>query len=175
MVRIDISAMSDGIHEVVANPSPEELELDPEKFDDIEARVRLDIGDHQILAELHISARAELICDRTLVPFQETVHGDFTVVFSKKAVGETAPDESMRPLDPATHELDLGDEMRDTLLLSMPLRKVAPDAQDADLVLRYGEHANDSNVDPRWKALEALKQSPSPPEVAPTGTDDRKS
>ena len=53
MVQIDISTMSSGVHEVILHPSSSDLNLSDDEFGSIEAMVRLDIGDHQILAQTH--------------------------------------------------------------------------------------------------------------------------
>lgn len=160
MVQIDIASMSNGVHEVALNPAPGDLDLNEEEFSDIEARVRLDIGEQQILAQLSVSALANLICDRTLAPFTQSVNGDYAVVFARRPIEEADADETIKPLDPTARELDVTDEIRDTLLLSIPLRKVAPEASDAQLVLTYGgEEDAGVSVDPRWEALRKLKRS----------------
>jgi uncharacterized protein len=159
MVQVDISTMSMGVHEVVVRPSAEELELAPAEFDDIEVMLRLDVGDHLVLVQLKAMADASLVCDRTLIPFTQQVEGEFTVVFSRSQEDDADEEhESVRYLDPAAREIELTDEIRDTILLSVPLRKVAPEADGADLVLSYGVEAAGAGVDPRWDALRKLKQ-----------------
>lgn len=157
MVQIDISTMSAGLHEVVLHPSVSDLDLSGEEFDAIEVLVRLDIGDQQILAQLEVSADTKLICDRTLASFTERVSGRFTIVFTRKAINPTDSNETVKHLGSAARELDVTDEMRDTILLAVPLRKVAPEAREAELVLTYGADAADVSVDPRWEALRQLK------------------
>ena len=160
MVQIDIASMSSGVHEVALKPAAGDLDLNEEEFSDIEARVRLDIGEQQILAQLSVSALANLVCDRTLVPFTQAVNGEYVVVFTRRPAEQAETDETIKPLDPTSRELDVTDELRDTLLLSIPLRKVAPEASDAQLVLTYGgEEDTGVSVDPRWEALRKLKKS----------------
>ena len=156
MVQIDISTMSSGVHALVLHPPAEDLGLSDDDFDEIEARVRLDIGDHQILVHLDVAANARVMCDRTLVPFAQPVNGAFTVVFTKRQIESSDVDETVRPIDPAAREIDLTEEIRDTIVLSVPLRNVAPEASEAELVLTYGELAG-ASIDPRWEALRKLK------------------
>jgi uncharacterized protein len=109
---------------------------------------------------MDVSALAKLICDRTLAPFTQKVSGDYSVLFAKRPIEQADTDEAIRPLDPTTRDLDLTDEIRDTLLLSVPLRKVAPDARNAELVLSYGtKDESGTAIDPRWEALRKLKKS----------------
>ena len=156
MVQVDISTMPAGIHEVVLYPHPDDLDLNEEQFCDIEARVRLDVGDQQILAVLDVSANSRLVCDRTLVPFVMRVNGSFTIVFTKKGIDSNETDESVKYLDSATRELDVTEEMRDTILLAVPLRKIAPEATEIELVLTYADNVAEK-IDPRWEALNKLK------------------
>jgi uncharacterized protein len=157
MVQIDISTMSAGIHELTLHPRPDDLGLSDDEFGEIQARTRLDVGDQQILARLQLSAEAKLTCDRTLIPFIHNVEGDFTVMFTKRPIEPGDTDEAVKYLSPSARELDVTGEMRDTILLAVPLRAVAPEALEADLQLTYGSHAPDSAVDPRWDALRKLK------------------
>lgn len=157
MVQIEISALSIGIHDVVLNPSADDLGLSAEEFGAIEVHVRLDIGDQQILAQLDVSVDSILTCDRTLVPFTQTVKGQFTIVFTRKAFDSGDTDEAVKYLDIAARELDITDELRDTILLAVPLRKVAQEASETELVLKFGDDSVDELIDPRWEALRKLK------------------
>jgi uncharacterized protein len=157
MVQIDVSTMSAGIHEVVLYPRADDLNLSEEEFGSIEVRARLDIGDQQILAQLEVSVDSKLTCDRTLVPFTQTVEGQFTIVFTRKALNSGDAVEAVKYLDPSARELDVSDELRDTILLAVPLRKVAPEASEAELVLKYGDDVVGASIDPRWEALRKLK------------------
>jgi len=157
MVQIEISALSVGIHDVVLNPSADDLGLSREEFGAIEIQVRLDIGDQQILAQLDVSVDSILTCDRTLVPFTQTVKGEFTIVFTRKAFDSKDADGAVKYLDSAARELDVTDELRDTILLAVPLRKVAPEASEAELVLNFGDDSVAELMDPRWEVLRRLK------------------
>jgi uncharacterized protein len=149
--------MSMGVHEVTLHPSPADLELSEDEFDNIECRVRLDVGENQILVQFETEVDAFLTCDRTLKPFTMRLQGAFTVVFTRRTAEPEPADETVRYLDPSDRQLDLTAEIRDTILLSVPLRKVAPEADRAELVLSYGSEPSDSTVDPRWDALKKLR------------------
>lgn len=156
MVSIDISAFSEGLHEIVLHPDAEDLDLDPNEFSEIETRVRLDIGDRQILCRIDASADAGLICDRTLEPFVERIAGDFTVVFTKDPEEESEGEIAV--LDAASSSIDVTEYVRDTLVLSVPVRKVAPTAGEAVLTLQFGGPATEEDaIDPRWDALRKLR------------------
>ncbi len=157
MVLIDISALSSGVHEVTLHPSSGDLNLGKDEFGSIKAVVRLHIGDHQILAQLHVSANSRLICDRTLIPFTQRVSGEFSVMFTTKVISRYDTDEVVKHLDPAARELDVTEAIRDTILLAVPLRKVAPEASEAELNLTYQDETTETLTDPRWEELKKLK------------------
>lgn len=158
MVYIDISTLSDGLHEIDMRPTADELEIDPEVFSSIAAIIRLDVTDRQILCRIEARADAELVCDRTLEPFIEPVSGQFTTVFTKDADEVTSGDDEIVLLDPSASRIDVTEMVRDTILLSVPLRKVAPAAREKELQLQYGGPPEDGDaIDPRWEALRKLK------------------
>ena len=47
--------------------------------------------------------------------------------------------------------------VRDTLVLAVPARKVAPGAEDLDLPTVFGAPAAEAAIDPRWEALRSLR------------------
>ncbi|HLE55500.1 MAG TPA: DUF177 domain-containing protein [Rhodothermia bacterium] len=158
MLYVDISMLSDGLHDIELRPTAEELELDPDMFTSVDTNVRLDIGDKHILCRIEIRAEAELICDRTLEPFVEPIAGSYTVVFTKDPNETSEGDDDIRLLDPTARTIDITEMVRDTVLLSVPLRKVAPSAREKELQLQFGAPAEDGDsVDPRWEALRKLK------------------
>lgn len=158
MLYVDISTLSDGLHDIELQPTAEELELDPDMFTSVDTNVRLDIGDKQILCRIEIRAEAELICDRTLEPFIEPIAGSYTVVFTKDPNEASVGDDDIRMLDPGARTIDITEMVRDTVLLSVPLRKVAPSAREKELQLQFGGPTEDGDaVDPRWEALRKLK------------------
>ncbi len=157
MVSINIAGLSQGLHDIVLEPGAEELSLSPDEYSDIYVDLRLDHEPGQLLMHLKISSVAGLVCDRTLVPFRQPIEGSYTVLFTTHSdlVDADTQADDVVPLDPNARELDLTGILRDTLLLSVPLRKVAPEAEHDELRLSFGPDENET--DPRWDALKQLK------------------
>ena len=65
------------------------------------------------------------------------------------------------PLEDDDAAIDLAGPVRDTLLLSLPARRVAPGAEDVDIPTAFGAETDDDGrpVDPRWDALRALREA----------------
>ncbi len=159
MVCIDIKALRAGVHEFDWTLNVEQLDLDPSVFSNLELFVRLDFHQSRIFVTLNTRATARLTCDRTLVDFEQPVLGEYHLLFSGPEFFEGVEEdgEDVRLLAPDMEEIDLTDAVRDTFLLSLPYRRVAPGAEDEDIPLQFGAPENgDGAIDPRWEALKAL-------------------
>ncbi len=157
MFAIEITPLGPGVHELEFAPEAEAVDLDPEKFDDIHLNVRLDVREGRILVILEAGARATLECDRTLRLFDQEIGGTYYMLFAPPEFVEHQEDayDEVRPLHPSDQEIDLTKVVRDTLLLSIPQRCVAPGAEEAEIETEFG--APEDGVDPRWEALRKLK------------------
>lgn len=160
MVRIDIKALKPGIHEFEWSLDAESLDIDPAMFRDIELYVRLDYHASRIFVSIQADSIARLTCDRTLVEFDQELHGEYTILFSGPEFfeGVEEDDEDIRLLTPDMEEIDLTDSVRDTILLSLPHRRIAPGAEDKEIPLQFGE-PGETAIDPRWEALRGLSST----------------
>ncbi len=156
MVRIDLRTLEIGRHEFNFEPTPEELGVEPDLLTDIRADVQLHYDGANAIVTVDASAIARLTCDRTLVKFDRPLRGHHAVSFSPNEADENSEDE-VRPLAASDQEIDITDIVRDTLLLAIPIRKLAPGAEDAEIRTSFGESAEESIVDSRWEALASLK------------------
>lgn len=161
MLTVDVSSLSSGIHHREFTPSATEVELDPTTFDGIEVEAELQYHRDRILVKLAAIATTELTCDRTLEPYEQPVEGEYNLLFGPpEMVGEEGEEfEEVRPLTPSDQEIDLTDVVRDTLLLALPQRRVAPGAEDEPIDREFGAPEGDEEdpIDPRWSELEQLK------------------
>ena len=179
-ITIDTRPLKRGVHEFEFVPSADSIELDPALFRDIQVDAKLQIAARGMVVSLDVTAVATLECDRTLVAFDETVSGSFEgPVVDVSALpdlvttedgSETESPRSTRPgvadLDsPGTSDLadgmpivdgviELDGAVRDTILLAIPMRRIAPDARTMELESEFGR--DESEIDPRWEALRSL-------------------
>ena len=154
MLRIDLRSLEPGHHEMTLESAPEEVGLDGDVFSNILVEVRLDYDGKKAFVRIRTSAMATLVCDRTLVNFDQSITSEHSVLFTP----EEGSDENleMRPISGTDEELDITDIVRDTILLSVPVRKIAPGAEEEEIPVAFGEPA-EADIDPRWEALRALK------------------
>jgi len=169
MLQIDITSFKSGVHHVELTPDAEDLELDPDAFSDIHVLARLDCHRDRILVSLDVHGVTTLTCDRTLQEYDETLEGTYQVLFGpERMVGaESENFDEVRVPHPSDREIDVTDLVRDTLLLAIPQRKIAPGAEDEEIQMQFGATASDeeaedgppSDIDPRWEALRELRDS----------------
>ncbi|NNF04092.1 MAG: DUF177 domain-containing protein [Rhodothermales bacterium] len=158
MLHIDIRSLTPGVHTERLSPSPEDVKLEADRFADISVDAHMDFDGKELLVHLDVSASATLECDRTLREFDHPVRGSFSVLYAPaEKIDENDDDrEDMIALDPTADEIDITKFVRDTILLAIPQRKIAPGAEEEDIRTEYGEPGDDE-VDPRWEALKKLK------------------
>jgi DUF177 domain-containing protein len=158
MLQIDIKSLGIGLAEFDLVPTAEEVDLDPQVFSSISVHARIEFDSREAIVMLTCYSIAALQCDRTLENYEQPVKGSFTVVFTPPERisandGENAQD--VRPLRATDETIDITAFVRDTLLLAIPIRKIAPGALDKEVPTRFGSPEK-SDVDPRWEALKAL-------------------
>jgi len=169
MLQLDITPFKLGVHQVELDPDPQDLEFDLDPFDDVhdisDVLVDITIQAHRdrLLLHLDVEANVEMTCARTLKQFQDVVFGRHSVLFGPpELVGsETEEYDEVRPLSRGDREIDITDIVRDTIMISIPQRKVAPGAEDDDIQTVFGKSedadATEEPVDPRWSELQKLK------------------
>ena len=163
MLTIDVTSLSTGIHHLEFAPSASQADLDPSTFRDLQVDVELQYHRDRILVKIDATATAELTCDRTLQPYDESLEGHHSVLFGPPSmVGQDGKEfEEVRPFTASDREIDLTDVVRDTLLLAVPQRRIAPGAEDEPIEREFGAADDapeeDGPVDPRWEDLKDLK------------------
>lgn len=159
MLRIEITPFEAGMHQVELRPEAEAVDLDPGTFRDIVVDAHLQVQEKRILVVLQASATARLECDRTLKPFDKRLEGSYSVLFATPEFARMDEDayDDVRAFDPGDTYLDLTDVVRDTLVLAIPQRCIAPGADEIDIETEYGAPVGEDYIDPRWEALRKLR------------------
>jgi uncharacterized metal-binding protein YceD (DUF177 family) len=107
-----------------------------------------------------------LICDRSLDAFDHGVHQNYEVLFKAEEVEESANEKgAIRNYDHASKQIDLEQDVRDTILLNLPTKKLHPRFLDEDgnpeevLNEQFGDipDEDEEQIDPRWEKLKDLK------------------
>lgn len=158
MVRLDIGGFKSGGRSLSLELEAADLDLETADFEALQVDIELDREADRILLQFETSGTAHLICDRTSEPFAQEVQGTHALLFVPHDRVESLADGSddVVGFDPTDTTLDVTEAVRDTLLLSVPLRKIAPGAEDLEIPTTFGDSGQD--IDPRWEALRKLQQ-----------------
>ena len=154
MIKIDLSALQGGNFGVSAS----DLGLDQAKFSEIQAHLEIEQLDEGVHVTLEVCAKARLECDRTLREFVAPVANVHEMLLYTTC-GQKPPEEGMIEqveLEPKQRVFDLTEIIRDTLMLAIPARKVAPEAEELQIQTVFGAPA--AEADQRWSALLAVRE-----------------
>jgi uncharacterized protein len=131
------------------------------------ADVTLDKRETFIEARFVISGKANLVCDRSLDPFQHPVKVDKKVVFKYGDANEELSDEIIM-IHRDSDSLELGQYMYEFIGLEIPIKKLHPryagerdDDSEGKIIYTSGpegsKNGEDEDIDPRWEQLKKLK------------------
>lgn len=118
-------------------------------------------------AEFKIKGTAELICDRSLEPFDYPIENRHKIVFKYGEKDEEITDEIII-IHRDTASLEVGQYIYEFIALSVPLKKLHPrfqneeDEENPEGKIVYSseapkENKNGEEIDPRWNILKKLK------------------
>ena len=118
-----------------------------------------------IKVDFQVEGVARLICDRSLDPFDFPISRSYTVIF-REDHREDEEDEFVadRKLDLNRNRLDITEEVRQTILLEVPIKKLHPrfldeegNPTDFEMDTNSDEEETDAEPDNRWDALKKLQ------------------
>ncbi len=158
MLRLKLKDLRRGHNELSLRPSAEALDLDAAMYSNIIVDGTVEVLSGRLIARFDASADVLLTCDRTLVEFVQRVSGSYVVLFTAadpESVSEEYDD--VVAFSPADQEIDLTDAVRDTLVLALPARRIAPGADDVEIPHRFADQSDEDDIDPRWDALRGLQ------------------
>jgi uncharacterized metal-binding protein YceD (DUF177 family) len=146
--------------------APEELDLSPYEFKGGEIEIQFFRSSEFIQTRYWIQADVELKCDRSLELFIYPVSTSYEVLFKTDVQKETEnEDAALRRFDFATNTFSIEKEVRDSVMLEIPMQKIHPKFLNEEGKItnfetrKFGEktESNKPITDPRWKKLKQLK------------------
>lgn len=128
-----------------------QLEIEVQKFSD------------KYFVKVKFLTPANFSCDRCLIDFVQNLEGSFRLVFSKQQVADQI-DDDYRFLSETATEIDLSPDLRENLLLALPMKALCRD-DCRGLCPHCGANLNEETcnchqqqIDPRWEKLKTLLQ-----------------
>jgi len=130
IAHIKISNLANGVHhyefKCVARDFADEM-IDMERFTSpISITATLTKTATEIVAELSVCTTISLQCDRCLAPITKTISGDYRIFFllSANTTINEETDDDIRWLSKHQTHIDLTTDVRETLLLAVPMKNV---------------------------------------------------
>jgi uncharacterized protein len=134
---IKISNLTNGTHryefECVSSDFADEW-IDTERFSaPIFITATLTKATTELVVELSVSTIASLQCDRCLAPISKRLSGDYRILFLPSAsAANGSDDDDVRVLSKNETHIDLTPDVRETLLLAVPMKNVCEQAACAE-------------------------------------------
>lgn len=161
--RVHIAGLSEKVHSFTFGIGEEFFahygkELVPSG--NLKATVELDKRETMLIATFRIEGSLQLVCDRTLEPFEHPVVVDRKVHFKFGAEFREIDDEVIF-IRKEAETLDLGQFFYEFIALSVPMKRLHPRLQEASPDaegLVYSSSTDSGPIaDPRWDALKKIK------------------
>lgn len=154
---IDLSSLEWGNHQFTLEPEAEALDLDS-RFSEIEVQADISVTGSQVIIQVEANATVALVCDRTLVPFETQVSGK-SVALAKSETDQNDDQFDDVVAISADQIVDIGRIVRDTLLLAVPARAIAPGADEEEIRTVFTDDKDNEAIDPRWEDLKKLRNT----------------
>ena len=162
---IKIGGLSDGVHNFSFYEKVSLINLEDPFIGSFSAQIELSKTHNQIILVTDFSVNAHFDCDRCANNFETEIKGRYRMVYffgSKPTDGENT-DENLIYLHPDADRIEIGKDLRDFALLTVPMKKLCTD-DCMGLCSHCGKDLNEgdcvcdkSNSDARWLPLQELK------------------
>ncbi len=162
-LKIRISGLSNGVHEYTMETQPALLGLDANFSGPVHVRAHLDKSSRQLLLRTEVETTGRFQCDRCLEEFQRAVGAAYAIVYVYNPADAAGVDEEeVQVITPETTSIDLGEDVRQMIVLSIPLKLLCRE-DCRGLCPHCGKNLNagacgctESTLDPRWNPLKSL-------------------
>jgi uncharacterized protein len=129
-----------------------------------DAKVHVDKRETLIEADFEIEGKANLVCDRSLDPFEHPMKIHRKMIFKYGEAAEEVSDEiAIIPKD--LDVLDVGQYLYEFIVLDVPIKKIHPrfqseeeDDENEEGKMIYQTEKKEDEIDPRWEQLKKLKE-----------------
>lgn len=161
-LRINISKLSEGMHQHSLSTEPADIGLDKRFSQTVHVDVSVEKSNRQLLVQVVTRCSGSFVCDRCLDEFEQKVESHYSVLYVQ---GQAAPEDSeeteeeVQYLPADANMIDLGEDVRQYLILSLPLKTLCKE-DCAGLCPVCGINRNKAKcsctveeTDPRWADL----------------------
>lgn len=164
-LEFNIVEIPEGESQRTVGLTGDDLDMSPYDFSGAEVDLLFYRTIHFIRVNFHVDADVELVCDRSLESYIQPIASDYEVLFKVDVQEETEnEDGAVRRFNFSSNTLGIEEEVRDTIMLNVPIKKLHPKFFDDEgnpkefETKKYGDVQEESEkIDPRWEKLKKLK------------------
>lgn len=122
-MKINISNLSEGVHEYEFEENPPAIKLDERFSKSVSVRVALEKRRRQLFLTGHVTTSGRFVCDRCLDSFDKNLIVDYRMsyVYDRNDAGDVDEGE-ITLLQTSTNEIDIDEDVRQYILLAVPLK-----------------------------------------------------
>jgi uncharacterized protein len=162
-LKIRISQLSYGLHEYHFRADSGEIGLDSNFNRAVNVDATLDKSPRQLLLRAEVKTGGRFQCDRCLEEFEQSLSSHYSMVYVfDHADSASLPPDEMQVIGVDTPSIDLAEDVRQVVLLSVPLKLLCRE-DCKGLCPHCGANRNErgcdcreTNDNPQWRGLEGL-------------------
>lgn len=167
MLKFKIFEIPEGQSQRTVKLNGDDLDMDAYPFIGADIKFKFYRAPQFIQVKFELDASVTLTCDRSLEEFEYSIDTNYQVIFKAEEVEESADENgSIRNIDINSKQIDLEQDVLDTILLNLPVKKLHPRFLDENgnpkefVNEQFGSSSEDDeeHIDPRWEALKELKK-----------------
>ena len=165
-MKIQVGGLSEGLHEYSFEVPASALGLGENFSENVEVKVVLEKAAKQIFLKAGIRASGVFACDRCLGSFNASLASSYRMNYvMEETEGAGLDPAEVQYLAPGLTIIDLSEDVRQTILLSVPLKLLCSEACKG-LCPHCGKNLNngsctctEKSTDPRWEKLRSLREN----------------
>ena len=158
--RIRISQLSNGLHEYHFSPLASGIGLGGNFQTSVVIDATIEKSGRQLYLQADVKTTGVFQCDRCVEEFEHNVSARFSALYVYDSLDDgRSTDDEVRVISPETPQIDLTDDIRESVMLSIPLKLLCKE-NCKGLCPHCGVNLNirtcsckDENVDGRWESL----------------------
>ena len=161
---LNIPSLKNGVHEFhfeIKNSFFEQFENGLVEKGNGECDLTLKKSETMMQLAFEINFEIELICDRSLEPFQYPIKKKVELIVKFGEVDEELS-EDLIVINFETQIFNVAPYLNEIIGLSIPMKKLHPKyegLETPDLIYRSEDEENSEEMDPRWEALKKLSNN----------------
>ncbi len=163
MEKINIANLTEGQHKFEFIPAKDELDLGDLECRNLKLEVEISKTGSQLVLDCDITGSFVLSCDRCLEVYEQPFENSFEIAYKFDFTGEKEnTDDNIKFISPKTVFIDISNEVRDYICLSVPMKAVPPEKDGICTfcgrnIENFLNPEREKEINPVWEKLVKLK------------------